>query len=773
MPFIWVIAPPGSGKPQLAYTLDQNGCPLLHIVMRQVNNPQEIYLASNYSHFYTTAVSKDYYEIQLKLPNLIKNSLISVEDRLKSCSILEILWNEKLESIGVLHSLLLLRLKDDYNHSSNNAREFLSLPMSPCEFYAFWKEKRYILPCICLDEFDLSGMDKASFILARNMPRALGIVTLVMGTDSSAGNVINADGLGMTNSDSNPDNPWVYIVHRLPKIILEAIPSFEEYSKTVSGFRNNHDWKNFFDWLEGTGAFEEIPTLRPRFLRLALLSVVKYFQQAVGNASVSDALNFVSNEVYCRTQTGKFRNAQALNNWHIFGQIASFFPRWSICPDFLINKYYADLLPPPQANEADNKRGFFSMYRVFSEADERFKLSYRNNCPDERGFWENQKSILPSSDKEQLGSLIFLTGNPSPAGTFLNSGISLWRAYFECYCKKLSPGSTTMETCSLLLQHQGHILENFANLATILASSSFKAKWNGTNLNIFSALIISMMAPESEPVEFKISDSCELTLLCNALGENCPKMPILGPIGHCYHFVKKIIPEAFIGTLYHAEDKEEIDGIIINFMNESVNQLSLADWIITHECKNIKEPLTASLLRSIMNKSVSLKKTPHSLDRESKRICFIFTNKVNYNKKKLFELNDGECLFTGSKIENSVAFKAQYPPGKSAADMTYENIRLIVIVISLKDIFGSCYTVALSLAERLAMSEMKKSANSKLRLLRATRSKKSMLEPKRLKHVRKGMSKRGILPSKKFLKALENPVAQFSVSFLKPDNSPL
>lgn len=79
---------------------------------------------------------------------------------------------------------------------------------------------------VCLDEFNTSSSDMpiARFNFLRNICRELGLVTILMGTNASAANMIDENSLGSPGSrNSEPAELWSYLVDSLDKPSLNSI----------------------------------------------------------------------------------------------------------------------------------------------------------------------------------------------------------------------------------------------------------------------------------------------------------------------------------------------------------------------------------------------------------------------------------------------------------------------------------------------------------------------------------------------------------------------
>lgn len=164
---------------------------------------QTIYRAS-------TRVSREFKECIEKDLLILKSRIGGdVLSEIMSCSFLDNFFDLELNTTGFINALLKAGDLAEGSVVSYKKMDFRSF--ESC-WDSVWKGKAHEdnRPCVCIDEFNLSGPDREVQLFARNAIRALGLVCITMGTNSSAGNLVSPLALCSTASaNSGPSTNTV------------------------------------------------------------------------------------------------------------------------------------------------------------------------------------------------------------------------------------------------------------------------------------------------------------------------------------------------------------------------------------------------------------------------------------------------------------------------------------------------------------------------------------------------------------------------------------
>lgn len=676
-PFIWVVAPSGSGKTQLAYTLNANGCNCIYFVMDTSSEAQFIYQSSrDISKTLKKCIANDISTLTKNLEN--ESDLIST---IMSCSFLTDYGGIYLETIGFIHSLL-------SRNTENSTIEYR--PMSYIEFEDNWRPQWLAgpnandMPCVIIDEFSLAdGDDQKMHLFSRNIIRALGLVCIVMGTNSHAGNLVKPVSLGKVGSVcvGVAPRPWVYVVHRLPRVsFAHTAPVLAaKYSAAVASFKNDAKWARFFQWLEGTPA----PTVRPRFFRYALEALVKYFGYPEPVKSPLNALNYLLDDARERVEATKYFSHHRLPSghvtveWGVIGQVLNILPRSKSgnLPNDLIHCYFADL------NRPDPGELYFSLFRREIAGLTFFAAQVENlevGLEDENGdAWKGPTSVLRTADEEQLGTLILLTACPGRRSLLIQKGLSLSGAFFTKYFKNSFPSGASPEKVEPIGQIHGLNFELFVQLAVITTSAEANGRFNGTKLDEYcGALVAALKLSDAKVPPYELSENCKLKRFCELAGLNCPIIPLLASMNESYDFLKNVLDDAGlpVSKFLLTPDKDRNDGVIMPYKKGA--------YIGVVEAKYWNTDATNAELCAPVR---TVRSDPDKYGR--KHIIFFFARSASLDHEKLPEHYTGRVVFfslcqpdADGKVffYNDDHFDACFP----------EDVETIVIVITLKTFFS-------------------------------------------------------------------------------------
>lgn len=681
-PFISILAPSGTGKTQLALSMNQNGCANIHLLAFDPKQPnlQTIYSAvQSISFSFHEQISRD-----LLLLTELKDGLVdlttgldSVEkefmkgelvDLISTCRFIIPFKDTKLYTVGFLHFILTKRQEHLNDPKGKVWEEYLfgnrvkeDMPaMTPADFAETWAPMRKGMPSVILDEFGLTNQNRTRLLYARNLIRALSIVCITMGTDSKASNLIDPSALGTEQSsvNSTPNQPWVYVVHRLPRTKVSAVPGFEEF-KTVSaaflaslptteGDSIRIDWIAFFDWIENG-----LSTSFPRFLRFGFEGLCGYLREGISEEkSVPEALQEMLKRIWGMIYVTKY--SVKPTDWPIFGQVAHLlYQSFNTLPVSLVHQYQGHLLPPskwsvpafvqddslleseitaPASFNPDNP-----MYRDFYRTNWCFPLQrISRNGPltlltNDGSFWRSCRAYHKAPETDNLSALALLTNADVSSGFFIDGGSSLYKAYFKIYLFNRKIGPSNQNPLASATE-KGHILESFAQLAVILASTKAKDKFNGTPFPEACLEIARNLSKTRQICTMQSDPNCHLNEFFKSHAPGLPRLPLLGPMNSSYDFLKAFMPNTCLGSIRYCKDCDQIDGAIIPAMVAS----SGVRWLNTLEMKNtLSKKLTNSGLKEISQKAEKYDPDSKASEPKPNRIVIIFSLEASYNPEPI------------------------------------------------------------------------------------------------------------------------------------------
>lgn len=667
-PFIWVFAPSGSGKTQLAYSLNAAGCKCTYLVMDTRGNAQDIYAASrSVSARFKKCIQLDL-DILQKIhadlsagPRSQENRLLQEEwdEALKSCALFGLDPNVKLMAIGLIDALI----------EAGDLEPAATIDYDPMSLNQFLNKysARDDIPCVCLDEFNLNSW-KDQRILARNLIRALGLVCITMGTNSTAANIISTVALGTWGSSDSLRKPipWVYVVNCLPKPAFESFPISAIYKNAIRSLENSEEWKPFFDWIES------VPTRIPRFFRHALEALIKYFEKDTkDDLSPENALQVMLKTIRENLEIMKYKQAphNVAVDWAVFGQIANIQPRYkddSGLPMELIHSYFAELMV---TNEIQCGEKYFPLYREYKK---RIASLYYSDMKNE---WARSVSLLKTSTEENIGTLVLLSTVGKFGNILFDRDISVAQAYFDIFVRRSELSSIKQHTEDNKIA-LGTVFEHFVQVAFVLSSAEPETKYFGTKIDVFCCILIANLDLKSEKQPlFQLDEKCALKTYCHLMDEDCPLMPLLGPLNESYDFLLTPVNKKLrIGNLRIPRNSEQVDGVI----ESSISWIeSNTSWKFILECKYwTRNVATAEILKIV-------EKAQNHVQENEKGVIFIVARAasledgVNRPGTCFFQLDTPSC-------EDQLKFisSCQITSKKRA-----QQVKTIVIIISLTRVF--------------------------------------------------------------------------------------
>jgi hypothetical protein len=212
LPFVVILTPSGSGKTQLPFALEAKGRPVHHLVLNETGcNKQVIYKAmEDISKTFRMALESDidilnhrFQKRNVKIQDSMAFTCISILNRKIELQIVSVIFT----MLGAnYHSHLLPKSMSEYTVDALKQHvALMKQVLGPAQ-----------LPIFFLDEVNTDcDRRKAGLRLARNILRSVGLVAVILTTDSGACCLIGYSGSG--RFDAEP-LLWCKVITRLPKL---------------------------------------------------------------------------------------------------------------------------------------------------------------------------------------------------------------------------------------------------------------------------------------------------------------------------------------------------------------------------------------------------------------------------------------------------------------------------------------------------------------------------------------------------------------------------
>jgi hypothetical protein len=542
--------------------------------------------------------------------------------------------------------------------------------LTPCLLWTSTWKNEPLLPVICLDEFNLSmarkvGLDLVFPLLySRNLIRGLSLPCMTFATNSAALNLSEPLLIGDdvdSYSPPVPDLPWAYVIYLHSVVDVRSVPGFEKY-KTASmnpQFRGD-DWQRLFYWIE-----YGLTTLIPRFLRIGLNALTLYLTKDEYPKSPYEGFKQMLKGIFQETQKQKYHldtaNPEVSSprnlKWGIIGQISHLYFRsnnsfWSK----LIHTSFAHILNPnlwtianhneadadPATNDVpvpldfasfDNLNWCFPLFRVKREND-RVRLVTKKGLK-----WGQCQGHFKSPNVDQLAALALLSHADDERGFFVDHAVTPYKAYFKYFLRECFRGGHIERRPFSRFATKGNIWEDFVRLVLILASLASKDKLFGTSYPEFCLTVAKYLNKNFFELN-GLSESCDLKSYFDILSKkpDCPKFPMLGPVNDSFDFLKKVFPDAQLGSLKFTRNQEQVYGRV---EPAGIVCLDAENKMDVVESKNTKGGQNAAL-------GEILAKAEASDPNYSMRILQFFSMDFKYNPNwapKRFTLKSNQLLF--------------------------------------------------------------------------------------------------------------------------------
>ena len=615
-PFGAIVAPSGSGKTMLVEVLKQLGIRCVKLVLGDAGleeSPQPINLSTySLSRIFVEAVRKDIDKLRAEGVS---------DNQLNSCNlyyaILDVNDSEipvkdiPLATLGLLHNIMMLEdlSQLDGQILSDDLRIVTEMTFAVCR-----SKVPSNAPIFFLDEFNLSNRSNpVEMVFARNILRALGLVCITMGTDSTSTNLFRQTSTGSNFSrdgKTTNDIVWVYVITHLPHPSTRSLgidSLAEDFPLIQEG-----PYKELIEWIKS------VPCCNPWFMEVTLEYIRKNLADAVSRGEpigqfMDKMLKSVSTTIYDE----KIRRSARRDV--IVGSVLTNFERWrkdaSIWPVYLINGYFTEFSPP----NGSESPFYFELHRRIL-VRKFFKPNATSEPKESREMVLLSKSDtkwtphsrLPSFDSNKLFYAIL---HYLPLSSL---GATVKEAFDTC----MSKGSNFPPLENLLaLSNCGSSLEIVAHLAVLYAS-----RINGLDKLTFFEYLLTLSHNFSlkENLISVFDIQCDLAKM---VPEDYFDIPYIGstksfeeePIAIPQH----LVPDRQLAVLNQCRNAEQIDGAVIT---------SLIRILI--ECKNYTDEVRPAILRQAI---INMLKYLSTNEGPQKAVLHFFCPKVASGVNDIFD----------------------------------------------------------------------------------------------------------------------------------------
>jgi hypothetical protein len=609
--FYLVDGPSGIGKTQLPFAFRAVGIPLFHLLMRVDSvRPQEVYqpLAIS-SNIFCDALANDVRR------HFGDTKLLDAEKLLAN--------RFELDTVGVIFALLGV----PFDHIKS--WHVLSL----AQFVERFKHKEQ-LPIFFLDEvlphFDHreggSRPVSSELRLARNLLRAVGLVPVLMGTNSSAANFISA----ASSSRGGEAHPWCKLVTRLPSPNEESLEVIGA-TRVINTLHDLPSLSSIAPFL-----FQQFSSCTPWFIELFVKVVQEFLNLAL---SATEFLDRVLCEMAKRVFEGKgafhrqsFRRAQfcyhlkRMRKPHrLVGECSDSSSSSSLPHENTDcshepavaayrseeNEFGEDqeeeevAIIPPEKNIASREdRTLFVASHFASLDDEDCDLFIHRNClsKNQKTEWRPTASFKGAEDDSFL-YLMLGDGNrhldfPAPFVSFDSKRMTTLETFknlMDDHNGK-SSGTVVPTENDLAMKREGNELEATAAVAVEIASH--RGGLGGLEIPDFLLQLATELLSSYERLEWSYSPPFPVTpATCPPL--NIPlserRVPYLSSEGDSWPQTFREIDGVCWGHLSRTKDREKIDLKILTAQSPT-------QPVISAECKNYANNLSGEVLRGILRR---------------------------------------------------------------------------------------------------------------------------------------------------------------------------
>lgn len=293
-----------------------------------------------------------------------------LESRVSVSSILAIFRKFPSETLGIFSAWIAARCdKSERQAFLNNGT--LSPPKDATTITDFTNRNQISSskPLVfVLDEYSLAEKDKQGHLLfLRNILRACGLVVIIMGTNSSALNMIDKDAIGSAESGYDPQL-WAQVVTNI--FSCSHIQQFYSPDQLKRSLRkqgmSDADIASIQQWLS------KVKSVKPGAMKQLIAGLCSQGEGLSTAEVIWGALNYVANGFY--TRKGKSERIV-----YLVGQVESLISTTQFANELqpiisskLINEHYAFLVNYAE----DRKVNLFSLYRKLGSSEDKSMWLY-------------------------------------------------------------------------------------------------------------------------------------------------------------------------------------------------------------------------------------------------------------------------------------------------------------------------------------------------------------------------------------------------------------
>ena len=544
----------GVGKTQLSFALKASGLKVVHLLLSSGGDvsAQPVYtIFSDLSSVFNSGVAEDLLKFQD--PN---QNAFGVSDLMYSAQPLRVVE-------FTVHVLKLLGVEMRSSEPVVSMSALRNIIAQRATMNG--GEGAHALPVFVFDEVfsgltsDPSDENVRSMRFVRNVFRALGLVTVFMGTNSSAANYIK-----LATHTRGSRNPWCHLITRLPKL-TDATLKVLGAQDLLTHLSNN-----------GHHGLEE-------FLSSCFLNstpwLVRLFVEAAREANHIQSSHLLLDEILSHMAEAIFSTKKTLRS-QLSGQIRlllSGHSDFSTAPGFerLVDKHLAT----PNSESKD-------LYVSVGANDECY-LSVNGGLR-----WRPYSSFSSAT----ADPFLYLTlAGGSCSQTFIPAlAIDESRTptlqYVDAVLKEENSNKTCLQN-ELALKRDGNVLEVIASIAMIIASH--EEGTGGSPLKRFLPRLVWELLREGKgEVQFQdtLMEQFLSDRLCNL------QVPYLSPVNNSWPEAMSAIQGSCFGNLKRVRDGDKID-IRVDGMNTGDNVA-----VISGEAKNYQKALDLKVLKEVLQR---------------------------------------------------------------------------------------------------------------------------------------------------------------------------
>jgi hypothetical protein len=587
-----IDAPSGIGKTQLPFTFQATGVPIRHLLMT-VDLPQlqTIYAPlTSISTIFTNALRSDVAQLNGALDGLETNQLLAN-------------FSFEFQTVGVIFALL----KVEYDKCP-------SWKVSNLADYVRATQDKQLLPIFVLDEVlphydhgNGSRQGSSELRLARNLLRAVGLVAVLMGTNSCAANFISV----ASGSRGGANGPWCKLITRLPPSTDESLRELGAQS-VIDTLRGYHNLASICPFL-----VQQFRSCTPWFIELFVEAVAEIkVENLLFNARTS-AVDFLDN-VLCRmakkvySRKGAHRSQSFLRAQFCYHLEPLRKPR-------SIGQSLPDCSPEEKkVSGADTSAFVASHFASLNDDDCDLFIFGDYLSKDQETQWVPTASFRRATDDSFL-YLMLGDGNQrnlSFSAPFVLSSLGRRKmTTLETFLnlisdhEKKSSGTRIPTENPLAVKRNGADLEVTAAVAVEIASH--RGGLGGILIADFLLQLAIELLPSPEPLQWSVdSPFSSVTCLAQMRGQQVMKpdttvdltsvlagktVPYLSSAGDSWPEEFRSIDGVHWGHFSRTKDNERIDLAIRTAESPT-------DPEISGECKNYKNNLDGVVLREILQR---------------------------------------------------------------------------------------------------------------------------------------------------------------------------